>query len=157
MERRRMRAGRWFEEGRTQAWVVQRLGVSRQSVSRWAEVWQEEGIQGLRAAGRAGRKSRLSERQRRQVVEALVAGPEKFGYSTGLWTLPRVARLIRDLTGVSYHPGHVWHLLGSLGWSCQRPTGRAIERDERAIRRWKKRRWPEVKKKPVGKAEPSSL
>ena len=26
------------------------------------------------------------------------------------------------------HPGHVWRLLKQLGWSCQRPTGRALER-----------------------------
>jgi transposase-like protein len=34
-----------------------------------------------------------------------------------------------------------------LGWSCQRPTGRAPERDEEKIRRWKQKRWPEIKKK----------
>ena len=29
---------------------------------------------------------------------------------------------------MKYHPGHVWRLLKQLGWSCQRPTGRALER-----------------------------
>ncbi|MEI2723916.1 MAG: winged helix-turn-helix domain-containing protein [Verrucomicrobiota bacterium] len=36
----------------------------------------------------------------------------------------------------SYHPGHVWRLLGASGFSCQRPERRAVERDEKAIRRW---------------------
>jgi len=55
-----------------------------------------------------------------------------------------------DRTGmrIAYHPGHVWRLLRQLGWSCQRPTGRALERDERAIARWKRKRWPEIKKSP---------
>jgi transposase len=63
------------------------------------------------------------------VTEALLAGPLAHGYKTNLWTLPRVALLIKDLTGVSYHPGHVWRLLGASGFSCQRPERRAVERD----------------------------
>jgi hypothetical protein len=39
---------------------------------------------------------------------------------------------------------------------CQRPVGRALERDEKKIRQWKQKRWPELKKKPAKKGEPSS-
>ena len=41
-----------------------------------------------------------------------------------------MAHLIEREFSVSYHPGHVWKLLVSLGWSCQRPVGRALERNE---------------------------
>jgi len=41
-----------------------------------------------------------------------------------------VAHLIADQFGVDYHPGHVWKILDDLGWSCQRPVGRARERNE---------------------------
>lgn len=68
------------------------------------------------------------------------------GYRTNLWTLPRVAALIQELTGVKCHPGHVWRLLGANGFSCQRPERRAIERDETKIRRWKRVEWPAIKK-----------
>jgi hypothetical protein len=37
-------------------------------------------------------------------------------------------------------------LLGKVGWTCQRPTERALQRDEPAIGRWKKQRWPKLKK-----------
>ena len=50
-------------------------------------------------------------------------------------------------------PSSVWRLLGRLGWSVQRPTGQARERDERAIRQWKAKRWPELKKSLRDKAE----
>jgi hypothetical protein len=72
------------------------------------------------------------------------AGAEAFGYDTGLWTAARVAQLIEQECGIAYHPGHVWRLLRQLGWSCQRPTGRALERDEQAIAQWKRKRWPEI-------------
>jgi transposase len=50
-----------------------------------------------------------------------------------LWTAWRVADLIKRECDVEYHPGHVWRLLKQLGWSCQRPVGRALERDDEAI------------------------
>jgi hypothetical protein len=43
-----------------------------------------------------------------------------------------------------------WRLLGQLGWSRQRPARRAKERDETAIARWMRVRWPQVKKTPNG-------
>jgi len=57
-----------------------------------------------------------------------------------------VAALIGKLSGVDYHPGHVWRVLGGLGFSCQRPERRAIERDEKQIGIWKRRTWPALKK-----------
>jgi transposase len=45
-----------------------------------------------------------------------------------------VAHLIDNEFGVEYHAGHVWKILNDLGWSCQRPVGRARDRNEEAIR-----------------------
>jgi hypothetical protein len=33
-----------------------------------------------------------------------------------------------------------------LNWSVQKPAGRALERDEAGIQRWKSERWPGIKK-----------
>lgn len=156
LERRRMRAVRLFEQGESQAEVARRLGVSRTTAMRWAQAWEAEGGEALRAAGRAGRKPRLSDEQRDQVEQALLEGPRAFGYATELWTLPRVAELIQRITGIRYHPGHVWRLLRQLGWSLQKPTTRARERDEDAIARWVKTTWPAVKKTPRAGARRSS-
>jgi transposase len=65
-----------------------------------------------------------------------------------MWTLTRVAEVIETVTGVTYHPGHVWYILRDMGWSRQRPARRAIERDDAAIDAWVKNRWPAVKKTP---------
>jgi Winged helix-turn helix/DDE superfamily endonuclease len=79
-------------------------------------------------------------------VTLLGQGALHAGYRTELWTIPRVAELIRDEFGVRYHPAHVWKLLTALGWSCQKPERRAVERDEAAIARWKREDWPRIKK-----------
>ena len=157
LEQRRLQAARLLRQGLSQSEVARQVGVHRQSVSRWARQLAEEGRSGLKRAGRAGRKPRLGAQDRERVKRALKRGPEHLGYDTGLWTAARVAHLIEQECGVQYHPGHVWRLLRQLGWSYQRPTGRALERDEEAIRRWKRKRWPEIKKKPKKSGAPSSL
>jgi transposase len=149
MERRRQKAARLFDQGLKAPEVARRLGVSRQVAYRWKDAWQEGGMAALASKGRAGRKPKLGPVQTKQILDALLQGPAAHGYRTQLWTLPRVAALIEQLTGVCYHPGHVWRLMGSLGFSCQRPERRAVERNEPAIRQWKQVEWPALKKKPA--------
>jgi transposase len=72
------------------------------------------------------------------------------GFDTDLWTLERVAVVITQLTGVRYHPGHVWSILRHrLGRTLQRPERRARERDEQTIARWVQQEWPRIKKGPA--------
>lgn len=148
LERRRLKAARLLKQGVHEAEVARRVGVHRQSVNRWAKSLATHGDEGLKAADRAGRTPKLDAVKLKRFKEDLKKGPEAFGYGTGLWTLERVAEVIRSRFGVEYHPGHVWRLLVKLGWSCQRPVGKALERDETKIRRWKRARWPRLKKKP---------
>jgi len=74
-----MRAAAMFEPGRTQAEVVRALGVSRPA-SRWYQAWRKGGARGLVAAGRAGRRPRLSEAERRALDRALLKGPLAHGF-----------------------------------------------------------------------------
>ena len=158
LERRRMEAATLLERGLSQAEVARRVKVSRESVRRW---WNQMAIHGgsqaLRKAGRAGRRPRMQAAQLEQLEVILRAGAEQSGFPNGLWTLERIGQVIRDQFGVDYHPGHVWWILRrKLGWSCQRPVGRARERNEFAIRDWKENIWPVLKKKPKKRAASSS-
>ena len=143
---RRMRAARWFFRRKSPAWVAHRLKVSRQSACRWYAAWEAQGKRGLIGAARLGRPAKLTERQLRRLDTELMRGARAHGYVTQLWTLKRIAKVVKKLFGVSYHPSHVWRLLRELGWSCQRPARRARERDEAAIRHWLRYRWPQIKK-----------
>jgi transposase len=145
LEQRRLEAARMFAHGATQAEVARTFGVSAQAASIWYRRWRQGGEPALRAAGRAGRRPRLSQAELEAVAQALGKGPQAFGFDTDLWTLARVAAVIERLTGVAYHPGHVWRLLRRLGWSLQRPARRAAERDEAEIARWREQEWPRIK------------
>jgi len=156
LEKRRFEAIRLVEQGLNQSETARRLKVARQTVSQWLRQYRQQGAAGLRAAGRAGRKPLLDTAQLQRLEAMLLEGPEAHGFRTPLWTCPRVARLISDEFGVRYHEGHVWKILRALDWSPQRPVGRARERNEEAIRTWKRQTWPGLKKKPKGKVARSS-
>ncbi len=157
LEKRRLQAIRLVERNDlNQSEVARRLRVCRQTVSRWVEQFKTGGKDALKKAARAGRKPQLSEADRERLEELLLKGPERLGYETPLWTCARVAHLIEKEFGVEYHHGHVWKVLDELGWSCQRPVGRARERNEEEIRRWRRVRWPAIKKKPKKKGARSS-
>ena len=147
LEKRRRRAVQLLESGRTLAGVARHVGAAVSSVFRWRQAYRRKGGRGLDAKPTPGRPSRLSAAQKRRLVRLLAAGPLRAGYRTDLWTLGRVAELIAGEFGVRYHPAHVWKILTGLGWSCQKPERRAVERDEAAIERWKRGAWRRIKKR----------
>lgn len=154
-ERRRFKAAKLFAKGQTQADVSRTLKVSREAVRKWHDAWEQSGEKGLQSAGKPGPKSRLTPEKLKRVERALRQGPTAFGYATQLWTLGRIAAVIRRVAKVSHHPGHVWHILQAMDWSCQKPETRAAERNEAAICHWRKTTWPRIKKKPSEWAQSS--
>jgi transposase len=149
LEVRRLQAAELFAQGHTQAEVARTLGVSRQSAHVWHTRFAQGGVDALRSRGPTGPDPKLSPTDLARIEQALVQGALANGFATDLWTLERVAVVITQLTGIRYHPGHVWVILRHrLGWSLQRPERRASERDEEAITRWVAHEWPRIKKGP---------
>lgn len=147
LERRRRKAAKLFQSGVSQAEVARRFQVSREAVRKWYDAWKKQGTRGLMAKPKPGRPTELTTLKRQRVVRALLRGPRAFGYTTEVWTLSRIAELINTVARVRYHPGHVWRVLTSLGWSCQKPETRARERNEQAIKEWVRTDWPRIKKR----------
>lgn len=147
LERRRRRAVQLLESGQSLSAVARQIGAAVSSVFRWRQTYRRRGARGLEAQPIPGRPPRLSAGEKRQLVSLLPRGAVRAGYGTDLWTLPRVAELIHQQFGVRYHPAHVWKVLTALGWSCQKPERRALERDEDAIARWTRHDWQRIKKR----------
>lgn len=146
--KRRVRAARMLQAGKRPAEVAAAVGVARQTVYTWKRILDEQGIDALRQIDRGGRPGSLDAQQFEQIRRALLEGPTAHGFGTELWTLKRIRVLIERLHGKRFSEVHVWRILARLGFSSQKPERRALERDELAIVRWKKRTWPRLKKKP---------
>jgi len=156
LEKRRLRAGRLLLKGVPQVEVAQRRGVAKSTVSGWAKRVAAGGLDALRSERGLGRPEGLDAGQRAELARALKEGAMAHGFATELWTLPRVGRLIEARFGRRYSEPHVWRLLRQLGFTPQRPSKRASERDEATIRTWKRQRWPALKKTPKNKGARSS-
>ncbi len=78
----------------------------------------------------------------------LARGAPACGFIGAVWTRARVADVIKREFGVTYHRDHIGRLLKAIGWTVQKPTERATQRDEEEIAAWRERKWPEIKKKP---------
>jgi transposase len=148
LEARRRRAVALLDTGLGVREVARQIGCSPMSVSRWRAEVQVRGPEALRPKPAPGRPPRITARQRAKLLTLLLKGATAHGFSTDLWTLPRVAEVIARTFGVRYHPAHVWKILRGEGWSCQKPARRARERDEAAIPRWRTARWPHIEKRP---------
>ena len=147
LEKRRRRAIALLKQGNASlSEVARQVGASKSSVSRWQQAYQESGSKALRSKQIPGRPPRLSSEDKVLLEEVLLAGPLASGYRTDLWTLKRIAEVIRKHFGTTYHPNHVWRLLVGMGWSCQKPERRALQRKEEEIEHWKRYRWPHLKK-----------
>jgi transposase len=124
--------------------------VDRRSVRRWRAAYETEGVAGVAARPAPGRPPKLTARQIRQLAGHLLDGAQASGFSSDLWTCPRVRVVIRRRFGVRYHVDHIGRLLRSMGFSPQKPERRARKRDEAGIRRWVRKDWRRIKKKPRG-------
>lgn len=148
LEQRRVRALRLLKEGLSPVEVARQIGVDRRSVRRWKAAARHGGARAVAAKPAPGRPRRLKGRDVTRLRRMLLRGAQAAGWSSDLWTCPRVGGLIQRQFGVRYHPAHVSRLLHGLGFSPQKPTRRAIERDEPRIRAWIEQDWPRVKKTP---------
>jgi transposase len=154
LELRRRKGMRMLARGVAQAEVARALDVSRQTTSSWAKKLAEDAQAWRRKP--LGRPGGLSAAQKKQLGKALLAGAVVNDFPTELWTLARVVKLIEREFGVTYSTVNVWRILREMGFSSQRPTGRAIQRDEAPIKQWRHTRWPALKKSPAARDVPSS-
>jgi transposase len=143
---RRRRALALLNSGLSLNEVARRITCVASSVMRWRDAWRRRGADALKVGASPGRPPKLNTAQQRRLVRLLLKGPLARGHTTNVWTTARIADMIQQEFGVSYHRDHVGRLMHSLKWSHQKPEKRAVERDEEAIERWKRRDWPRVKK-----------
>lgn len=145
LEARRLIAGRLLLEGKSRAEVARLMNVSWTSVNRWDEALARGGLEALAAKRHPGRRSFLTQRQRKQVLKVLERGAQAAGFPNDLWDAARVAAVIQRTCGVKYHERHVLKLLKKWGWTRQKPQRYAREQDPQAVARWFQN-WPRLKK-----------
>ena len=127
------------------------LHAPRSRVSEWLKNYEHFGWEGLLEGHRPGRPAALTEAHRKSLRDIIDSGPVAYGFLSGVWTSPMIARVINEEFGVMYHPGHVRKLLDELGFSVQRPKRELARANEQEQDRWHRHTYPNLKKTPKRK------
>jgi transposase len=122
LEARRIAAMACLERGERTSKIARSLGVSIQSVQRWARNYRLLGNEGLRRIPKSGPNPKLGREKLAQLPGLLARGPLIHGFETPVWTSERVALVIWHRFRVRYSFDHVKYLLSSLGWRWHEHT-----------------------------------
>jgi transposase len=134
-------------DGYSSGQIAALLKRPRSRVSEWLRQYEQFGYEGLLEGYRPGRPAGLSDAHQQVLRDIIDSGPLAYGYLSGVWTSPMVARVIEEQFGVSYHPGHVCRLLHRLGFSVQRPKRILARADKQSQDRWHRYTYPNLKKR----------
>lgn len=111
-EARRLHAWELHEMGWSQQRIAKALGVTQGAVSQWFKRFRDGGgIEGLRHHPAPGRRAALTDEQFAHIPELIARGATAFDFPDDQWTIKRVTTMLKQVFGVSYHPGHVSRLL----------------------------------------------
>lgn len=142
----RLKAAKLFKKKELQADIARKFKVTPAAVNYWHKAWEKQGVKGLKSKGHPGFESKLTDEKRILFKKAILKGPEAYGYQTNLWTLSRLAEVMKKATGIKFKHNRTWQIVRSLGFTSQKPEVRAKQRDEKAIKEWKEKRLPDLKK-----------
>lgn len=148
---RRLHAVLLNSQGRTSGEVARLLESPRSKVSLWLANFQEHGVPGLLEGHRSGRPAELTEAQRQTLADIIESGPVAYEFDCGVWTSPRIARVIEEEFGIRYHPEYVRKLLHRMNFSVQRSRRVLVRADPAQQDRWQRYDYPRLKKKPGAK------
>jgi transposase len=146
-EARRKRAFELTQQAWKQREIAEAFAFSPAAGSQWLAKVRERGVEAWRAKPRPTGPIELTDAQLRLIPELLSHGAQAYGFRGEVWTCARVATVIWEECGASYHKAHVSRFLKSLRWTPQLSIERAAQRDEAVIKPWRIQVWPALKKK----------
>ena len=143
---RRLHAVLLNHQEHTSGDIARLLEAPRSKVSLWLGQYERHGWEALLEGHRSGRPKALTSAQLAQLDGWIDSGPIAYGFASGVWTSPMIARVIAEEFGVHYHPGHVRKVLKALGFSVQRPRRQLAKADPAEQDRWQRYTYPKLKK-----------
>ena len=122
LEARRIAAMARLQRGESTSKIARSMGVSIQSVQRWARCYRLHGNEGLRRLPKSGPRPKLPREKLARLPGLLSQGPLAHGFDTPVWTAERIAALIWNRFRVRYSIDYVKQLLPSVGWRWHEHT-----------------------------------
>lgn len=143
----RIRAIQLLAQGYGRAEVARILQVAESSVYAWQKAYRDGGLAALSTKIASGRKPLLGDEEMLKLARMLRMNPRQLEFDFGLWTRRRVRELVRREFGVDYSEQNIGRILKMLGFSPQRPSYQALQRDEAKRAQWMEGDFPAIRKR----------
>ncbi len=137
--------------------ISQILHVSRVTIYNWIGLFMVKRFSwlcGQHYKGR-GRKPKLTKAEKKRLYEIVEAGPEAYGFDSGIWTSAMIAEVIMKEFNVIYNPRYVCSLLKKMELTYQKAAFESDHLDEEKRKEWVSKKWPKILK--IAKAKKAIL
>lgn len=145
-EVRRVRAVQLSSNGWSVPRVAEVLDATRWSVRRWIDLYEAEGLQGLKTKPRSGRPPKVDEHYMEVLKATIGTPPRQLGLPFNRWTLPRLGIYMDKKTRLTLSAGHMSRLLKQLGYVYKRPRHDLSHKRDQKLYEMKKQELQELKK-----------
>lgn len=147
LEEIRIRAVKRVEAGESPEVIIKALGFTRSQIYEWLAKYREGGFDALRSRKAPGKTPKLNGNQLQKIYRLVVGvDPRQLKFEFALWTRGMVQELIWRKFRVKMSEVTVGRLLKKLGLSPQRPTRRALQRDELSVFKWMAEDFPGIRR-----------
>ncbi|MBI2632008.1 winged helix-turn-helix domain-containing protein [Candidatus Pacearchaeota archaeon] len=86
----------------------------------------------------------MSEKEIKEIMSLLYDDATIYGFENPLWNCKMVQQIILKRIGKKIHTTNIMRLFKKLNLSPQKPERLASQRNEKAIRKWKREEWPKI-------------
>lgn len=133
-----------YDQGHAVSTIAADVSVREETVYAWLRAFLLDRFASLGYRPGAGRKGRLTKRQKRRLATLLKRGPLVYGLTTGCWSSVLIQQLILKEFGVLYNRHYVCALVKNLGFSYQKAKFVSDHLDPQARQHWLNHTWPEL-------------
>ena len=125
-------------DGEDRQTAAERADMSDQALRDAIKRYNAEGIEGLYDRPHTGRPSKLSEKQRDELREIVVKGPDVEAEGLSAYTRDDLVKIANDKWKITYNPTSIGRILRSLGLSRQKSRPSHPKKDPAAAEAFKK-------------------
>src|SRR5712691_7942060 len=124
--------------------LCERWGLSPSCLYTWRQDFLLHGVDSLVYHHGGGRRTKLTPRQRKRLIELLEAGPQVVGFEPACWNSTLIRVLIWREFGVLYNRHYVCTLLHNIGFSFQKARFVSDHLDAARRQAWLRDVWPTI-------------
>jgi len=144
LEHYRFRTMELYKKGKKINDIADFFGLHRCAISHWITLYKRNGKRALKSKKAKGPQFKLSEKEIKEIINILYDDATIYGFENPLWNCKMVQQTILKQTGKKIHTTNIMRLFKKLNLSPQKPERLASQRNEKAIRKWKREEWPKI-------------